>query len=535
MSSAALWTSHEDRYLLDRCPSRDTAPWLDDAWFRERGIGDGPFNAANAILGEDRDDDRLSRTALISGSGEWTYAELGERTRRLTACLQRELGLRPGGGVVLQLANGPWMVAALLAILRAGGVAILCSHLLTSDEVSQIVARTRARIWIGGLVDAPSPTGSARYVGLDTLVARAGQFSLSDGDDFVATAPTDPAVILFSSGSTGVPKPCVHFHRELIVVSETYGQDVVPIGPGDIALSSASFSFAYGLESSVLMPLYRGATSIALDASGPLELLRAIQDHQVTHLYSIPAMYRGMVRISSQFDLGSLRYCVSAGEGVSAELVGSWRDACGQTIIDGLGSSEFNSFIISARPGEIVDGATGRLVPGFQSMVVGDDLAEVGPGEIGRLMVRGPTGCKYFDSPAEQQAQVVSGWTLTGDRVSQDADGLFWHQGRSDSIINRGGLKISANEIERVLGEHPDVAECVVAGVFDAKYQTNLIKAFIALKGEAAAVSNATATFRPWLLQRLAPHKIPDSITCVAAIPRNANGKVNRARLLSEG
>lgn len=533
MNSYAPWTSHEDRYLLDRCPSPGSMPWLDEEWFRARGIDGRAMNAAQVMLRHGKNAAGVDRTALISSAGRWTYAELDQHVGRLASCLRRTLGVRPGSGVVLQFKNGPWAVVSFLAILRVGGVAILCSSLLTSAEMIELVERTRAHLWIGDAEGLDGASVPARYISIRSIVEIAEQLTSQDDEPFVQTAPTDPALILFSSGSTGKPKPCVHFHRELIVVSETYGRDILPISAGDIAVSSSAFSFAYGLESSILMPLYHGAATIVLEESSPMDILDAIEAHQATHLYSVPAIYRAMVRLASRFDLRSLKACVSAGESISADLIDLWRKQCGIPITDGLGSSEFNCFILGARPDEARVGATGPVIPGFEAKVLGDDGAEAPTGEVGRLAVRGPTGCKYFDSPDDQSRQILSGWTLTGDVCTRDVDGFYWHHGRADSLVNRGGIKISTIEIERVLQQHPDVVECAVVGAFDAKHQTSLIKAFVSLKREAVERETATS-LRSWLRQRLAQHKIPDAIIRLADLPRNPNGKIVRSKLLED-
>lgn len=524
------WTGHEDRHILDSCPSPASMPWLDEAWFCARGIDDRPFNAADAILQRADDGVRAGRAALLTEDDRWTYADLDAHVCRMTACLRQVLDIRAGNGVLLQLDNTPWMVAVFLAVLKAGGVAILCSPLLTVEEVEEIARDTRARIWIGTGADPLSGSHGATYLAIEELVAAAANLPTDPGRKASRTAPTDPAVILFSSGSSGKPKACIHYHRELIVVSETYGREIVPIGVDDVALASASSSFAYGLECSILMPLYHGAASIMLKERGPLDILRAIETHRVTHLYAIPAILRAMAGLAPRFSLKTLKNVISAGENCNSELIALWRGVSGLSIMDGLGSSEFNCFILSARAGEGRDGASGRVVPGYQARVLGDDDAEVATGEIGRLAVRGPTGCKYFGNTTEQETHIASGWTLTGDMVARDGDGVYWHHGRADAIINRGGIKIAAAEIEAVIQAHPAVAECAIVGIFEPKYQTSLIKAFLSLH-EVAAEHEAIPSLRLWLRDRLPAHKIPDAIAVVERLPRNRNGKIMRFRL----
>jgi 2-aminobenzoate-CoA ligase len=530
-SSPFGWTSHEDGFVLERCPSAASMPWLDESWFASQGIGPGPYNVAQELLALNAGPLRERRVAIHSDEGSWTYRQVAECVIRGTRVLTDRLDIRPGHRVLLVLKNSPWHVVALLSVLRAGAVAVMCAPTLSAAEVLAVSQRTAAKIAL--TEDVTFATGPAARVELAEFASLTTRIGLPSGDDaWVRTAPWDPAVLLFTSGSTGEPKAAVHFHRDLAVAAKTYGQDVIPLAGDDVVIGSPSLCFAYGLETLLLLPFFHGAGTVMLRDAGALQVLLGSERFRATHLFSTPSILHSMLASVRHVDLAALRSCVSAGEVLSPTLARQWREQVGRPLANGLGSSEFNAFVLAASPGGAPEGSLGYVVRPFQARLLNvDEPEECGASaSFGRLAVRGPTGCRYFDNPTEQAARVVDGWTLTGDLVEREATQVYWSRGRSDDLIIRGGINVAPVEIEAAMTTCPLVAECAVTGEYDTKCQTQLIYAYVVLRAVESEQA-ARGVLRSWILERLARHKVPDRIVFVASLPRNSNGKLQRFRL----
>lgn len=348
------------------------------------------------------------------------------------------------------------------------------------------------------------------------------------------TAADDVATILFTSGTTGQAKGTLHFHRDLLAVTDCFPRHGLRPTPDDVFCGSPSLAFAYGLGGLLLFPLRFGAASLLLEQATPPHLLQKIQDHRATICFTVPTAWRAMAGLAGGYDLTSLRLCVSAGETLPASTFEAWREKTGLSILDGIGTTEMLNHVLSAAPGDVRPGSTGKPVPGYEARVVDENGDEVPPGTIGRLAVRGPTGCRYLADPERQRDYVQNGWNLTGDAFFQDEDGYFWYQARTDDMIVSAGHNIAAPEVEGVLLEHPFVQECGVIGIPDAE-RGQLVKAFIVLSPGAEPDEQAARDLQDFVKARIAPYKYPRRIEFVSRLPRTETGKLQRFRLRQEG
>jgi 2-aminobenzoate-CoA ligase len=364
--------------------------------------------------------------------------------------------------------------------------------------------------------------------GLEALMARqSAEF------DNLIPAWDDVALIAFTSGTTGEPKGAVHTHRDLLATCDTFGEHVLRPAADDVFCGSAPIAFTFGLGGYLLFPMRVGAATLLLEQSTPPHLVRAIQDHRATVCFTAPTAYRAMTPMAAEHDLSSLRKCVSAGEPLPAATFEGWREATGVRIIDGIGSTEMLHIFISAPEEETRPGSTGRAVPGYRARIVDDDGNEVAPGEIGRLMVQGPTGCRYLADPDRQRTYVQDGWNVTGDTYVMDDDGYFWYQARSDDMIISSGYNIAGPEVENCLLEHPAVQECAVIGTPDPE-RGHVVSAFVVLREGFGRGDGMVKALQDFAKAQIAPYKYPRRVEFVDALPRTQTGKLQRYRLRQE-
>lgn len=346
----------------------------------------------------------------------------------------------------------------------------------------------------------------------------------------IATSRDDIALIAFSSGTTGEPKATVHFHRDLLAVCDTFSKHILKPHAEDIFCGSPPLAFTFGLGGLLLFPMRVGASTLLLPKIGAEDLLQSIERHQCTTCFTAPTLYRSMLEFVPRFNLASLKKCVSAGERLPLAVFEAWRKATGLSIIDGIGSTEMLHIFISAAGDEIRPGATGKPVPGYEAMVVDESGRPLPANTVGRLAVRGPTGCRYLDAPELQRKYVQQGWNMTGDSYRVDDDGYFWYEGRTDDMIVSAGYKISAVEIEAALMGHPQVAECAVIGS-PSEERGEIVKAFVVLKGGVAPSDLLRRELQDFVKSRIAPYKYPRAIEFVNDLPRTSTGKLQRSRL----
>ncbi|HEY4020201.1 MAG TPA: AMP-binding protein [Pseudonocardiaceae bacterium] len=522
-------TAHLDTFCRDNLPPADSWPEfvfdLPELHYPDR------LNAAVELL----DQHDADRPCLLTTAGErWTYGEVRETVNRVANVLT-DLGIVPGNRVLLRGPNTPWLVACWLAVLRAGAVAVSTMPLLRAGELSTIADIARISLalcdsrFVADLVAAD--LGGAPSLTFDEL----GDHTRNVPADFAAvdTAADDVALLAFTSGTTGRPKATMHFHRDLLAVTDTFSRHVVKPRAEDVFTGTPPIAFTFGLGGLVLFPLRVGASTLLIEKASPEELADAIDAHQVSICFTAPTAYRAMLRSGRAASLRGLRRAVSAGEHLPEATWRACYEETGLRLIDGIGSTEMLHVFVSAADGDIVPGATGRAVPGYRARIVDENGALVPPGTPGRLAVQGPTGCRYLADP-RQSVYVRDGWNLTGDTFIQDERGYFRYQARSDDMIVSSGYNIAGPEVEEVLVTHAAVAECCVVGVPDTE-RGQLVKAFVVLAEHRSGDDVLVAELQAFVKRNLAPYKYPRAIEFVTGLPRTSTGKLQRHVLREHG
>jgi 2-aminobenzoate-CoA ligase len=431
------------------------------------------------------------------------------------------------------------MFAAWLAVLKAGGVVVATMPLLRPGEIATVIERaaiSHAIIdsrFIGDFRQAVEQTHSVRHIikydgdyGHGELETRCASLQPLPAAD---TGRDDPCIIAFTSGTTGVPKGCVQFHRDVLAPCDTFARHLVGPKPSDVFLTSAPMAFTFGLGITPMFPLRFGAASATIEQGGPDKLLDAIVKHGVTHLGTAPTAYKAMLSQPALDEaLKTLRYCISAGEHLPEATWRAWKERTGIAITDGIGSTEMMHIFVSAAGDEIRPGSTGKAVPDYEATVLDADGNPLDEG-VGRLAIKGPTGCRYLDDE-RQTNYVENGWNVTGDTYRKDADGYFWYLARSDDMIVSSGYNIGAPEVENALLAHPAVAECAVIGV-PCPERGQKVKAFVVLADFAEASDELAEKLQGFVKEQIAPYKYPREIAFVAALPKTATGKLRRSEL----
>ena len=547
-----------DRFVEERLPAADKLPDFLLLDYPAR------LNAAAELLKGGKPDD----LAIINGFGRWTYAQLDETSGKIARLLADE-GAIPGTRVLLRGPNGYMMFAAWLGILKASAVAVTTMPLLRPGEIATIIDRAEISHaivdsrFIGDFRDAMEQTRHVKHLlkydgdyGHGAIEARIADLEPLEPVD---TAADDPAIIAFTSGTTGSPKGCVHFHRDILAPCDTFAKAHLPMKPGDIILTSAPIAFTFGLGATLLFPLRFGAATATLEQATPSAMLEAIENYGVTHLATAPTAYKAMLGLFSDPDLArpersgaksngvgaeerpstslrtsepgmlddtfkSLTACVSAGEHLPQSVWQEWHDRTGLAIVDGIGATEMMHIFISESGAAIRPGSTGRVVPGYEATILDPD--ENGEG---RLAVKGPTGCRYLDDP-RQADYVADGWNITGDTFRRDSDGYFWYVARSDDMIVSSGYNIAAPEVENALLAHPAVAECAVIGAACPE-RGQKVKAFVVLADFAEASEELADKLKAFVKDHIAPYKYPREVEFVDALPKTATGKLRRVEL----
>jgi 2-aminobenzoate-CoA ligase len=478
------------------------------------------------------------RPVFRSGGGEvWSYGELRGRVDRIAHVLTAELGVVPGNRVLLRGPTTPYLAACWLAVMKTGAVAVtvLAQHrarelatVCRIAAVSHALCDVRA---VDDLVKAEVPGLRITTYGGDAPgdLVRLADARAAEPYEAVATAADDVALIAFTSGTTGRPKGCMHFHRDVLAIADTFSEHVLRPEPDDVFAGSPPLGFTFGLGGLVVFPLRAGASALLLEQAGPGQLLPAIAEHRVSVLFTAPTAYRVMLDQLDGHDTGSLRRCVSAGENLPAATWQAWHERTGLRIINGIGATELLHIFISAADEAIRPGTTGVAVPGWQARVVDGEGLPVQDGEPGLLAVRGPVGCRYLADDRQTQ-YVRGGWNLTGDTYVREPDGRFRYVARADDMIISAGYNIAGPEVEDALLHHPDVTEAAVVGRPDA-LRGQIAVAYVVLRDGSAGGEAAAEELRDFVKQRLTPFKCPRRIVFLDALPRTPTGKLQRFRL----
>ncbi|HET7876225.1 MAG TPA: benzoate-CoA ligase family protein [Methylomirabilota bacterium] len=501
------------------------------------------LNVAEQLLDANADGGRAGRPAIYAGDRVISYGELQTRVNRLANGL-RALGLDAGDRVMLRLPNVPEFIITWLACQKAGIVTVSTMPMLRARELAYIGqdARVTAAVVWGGIREELE---RARIPGLERLIvageARAGDLawgSLLEGQpERFTPAPTrrdDMAMIAYTSGSTGVPKGCVHFHSDILSSADSYARQILTPSEEDRFGGHPTLAFTFGTGGLLVFPFRFGAAAVLTGPFTPESMLEAFDRYRVTVCFCAPTSYRLMLRLptmSQRFHLSSLRLAVSAAEPLPAATYLEWVNTTGVELLDGIGSTEMFHIFVSSRRSQVHPGATGQPVPGYECRVVDETGRDVPPGAEGLIAVKGPTGCKYWRKP-DRQAEYVrwGGWNVTGDVYVRDADGYFTYQCRSDDMIVSGGYKIPGPEVEHVLDEHEAVAESAVVAASD-ETRGHIVKAYVVLKPGREPSERLVAELQEHCKRELAPYKYPRAVEFVDRLPRTETGKIRRFEL----
>ncbi len=528
-------SAHIDTFARDNLPPADQWPEL--RYDLPELTYPDQVNAASALLERGLAAGGADQPCLLAPDGtSWTYAEVAARTAQVAHVLTDDLGVMPGNRVLLRGPNNPWLVVSWLAALQAGAVVVSTMSLLRMGELAVIGEISAAQFAIcdhrftADLQAAALPGLVTLTYGSDApddLISRAAAKPRTY--DAVQTSADDVAILAFTSGTTGRPKATMHFHRDLLATCDTFGSYVLKAVPEDVFTGTPPLAFTYGLGGTVLFPLSVGAAILLVERASPEELAGHVAAHDVSVLFTAPTAYRALAALPDPTQLASLRRCVSAGETLPKAVFDAFESTTGLKIIDGIGSTEMLHIFIASADDAIRPGATGLAVPGYIGAVLDDDGNEVAVGELGRLAVKGPTGCRYL-ADERQRAYVQNGWNLTGDTYTRDADGYFWYQARSDDMIISSGYNIAGPEVEAALLGHADVLECGVVGLPDPD-RNMLVTAYVVLRAGVVGDDVKAKDLQDHVKATIAPYKYPRRIEFVDELPRTNTGKLQRYRL----
>ncbi|PRY66379.1 2-aminobenzoate-CoA ligase [Vreelandella songnenensis] len=482
------------------------------------------------------------RIALAGNGRRRTYQELAEWTNRLARVLVEDLGVVPGHRVLIRSANNPAMVACWLAATKAGAVVVNTMPMLRAKELTQVIDKAEVHLALCDtrLVDEllacqTQCPGLTRIVGFDGTAshdAELDRLALNKPAHFEAidTAADDVALLGFTSGTTGSPKATMHFHRDLLMIADGYAKDVLKVTADDVFVGSPPLAFTFGLGGLAIFPLRFGACAVLLEHASPPNMMEIIREYQATVVFTAPTAYRAMLASPTRHeDLGSLRVAVSAGETLPAPIYHDWIKQTGTPIIDGIGATEMLHIFISNRLDDHRPNCTGKPVTGYEARIVDSDMQDVPVGSIGKLAVRGPTGCRYL-ADRRQRHYVQEGWNITGDAFYKDDEGYFHFAARNDDMIISAGYNIAGPEVESALLAHPAVKECAVIGATDPE-RGQIVEAFVVLNAGFEEDDACRQALQDFVKQTIAPYKYPRSVRFIDTLPKTATGKVQRFRL----
>jgi 2-aminobenzoate-CoA ligase len=528
-----------DRFARDHLPPTELWPVL-EGLDSVRHAYPKQMNAAAELLDKAVTKGFGARPCVHGPDGSWTYVELLEKANRIAGVLTNDLGLVPGNRVLLCSPNNPMLAAAWLGVIKAGGIVVATMPLLRAPELSHIIAKAEIGFALcdvrlaGELQEAAQSAPALKTIhfndatpaGLEARMAHQPAHFQN-----VIASHDDVALIAFTSGTTGLAKATMHFHRDLLAICDYFPGAVFNPTPDDVFTGSAPFAFTFGLGALLLFPLRFGASSILLEQAKPDRLIDAMEKHRASILFTVPTLYRTMAPLTAGRDLSALRICISSGEHLPQSVLADWKTATGRNLLNSIGSTEMLHAFLAMRPDDPPSGAVGRPLPGFRARIVDESMNDVAPGEVGRLAVRGPTGCRYLDDERQKQ-YVRDGWNLSGDAFRADADGNFWYHARTDDMIISAGYNISGAEVEEALLRHQSVRECAVVGRNDGA-RGQVVTAFVVLQDGAKADGALTQSLQDFVKSAIAPYKYPRVIEYCDALPRTTSGKIQRHVLRS--
>ena len=531
-------SARRDRFAEEHLPSPDEMPVFH---FDLADLRYPPqMNAVTYFVDRQIDEGRGERRAIVAPGGtDWTYDDLDSVVNTIANALVHDLGVVPGARVLLRAPNSPMLAACWLAVIKAGAIAVNTMPLYRASELRYILEKARVGLALcdvrlrSELDDAVRGKPDIRIVdfagdrtaGLESMMDRA-----SDRFTAVSCAAEDVALIAFTSGTTGSPKATMHYHRDLIAICDTYARHVLQPHPEDLFTGTPPLAFTFGLGGLLLFPLYAGAATVLIEKTQPEELLRTIDAFGVTTVFTAPLAYRAMCAMLDRYAVSSLHTCVSAGETLPKPVFDEWLARTNLRILDGIGSTEMLHVFIGSPRDQTRSGSTGRVVPGYVAQIHDDEGNVLPAGEIGRLAVQGPTGCKYLDDE-RQRNYVQRGWNYPGDAYRVDGEGYFYYVARTDDLIVSAGYNISGPEVEQALLAHAHVREAAVVGKPDPAHGTNIVKAYVVMTAAEHRNLEKCEELREHVKALIAPYKAPREIEFVEELPRTLTGKVQRYRL----
>ena len=530
-------SAHIDTFARDNLPPVDQWPEFNLDLFDYPDHLNAAFELTDKMVSAGFGDN----TALIGNGRRRTYKELTDWSNRLAHALVEDLGVKPGNRVLIRSANNPAMVACWLAATKVGAVVINTMPLLRAAELRKYIEMAKIDF---ALCDSRlSEEMSAceedfpklmvkEFDGTSNHDAELDQLALEKPVQFrsVKTGRDDVALLSFTSGSTGEPKATMHFHRDLMIVADGYAKEVLNVSETDVFVGSPPLAFTFGLGGLAIFPLRFGAAATLLEDASPPNLIEIIQKYKATVCFTAPTAYRVMLQAMDEgANLSSLRAAVSAGETLPAPIYEDWKAKTGKPMLDGIGATELLHIFISNRFEDHKPSCTGKLVTGYEAKVVNEQGQDVPEGEIGRLAVRGPTGCRYLNDN-RQKLYVIDGWNITGDSFSRDSEGYFHFAARNDDMIISSGYNIAGPEVEAALLAHEVVSECAVIGIPDEE-RGEIVEAHIVLNGEKIGDQTLTKALQDHVKSIIAPYKYPRSIIYKKTLPKTQTGKIQRFRL----
>ena len=524
-------SAHTDTFTRDSLPPE--SDWPDLVYSLPTLQYPPQLNCVEPLLDRHVREGRGENIAIRSLNDCWTYADLQSHVNRIANVLVTTYGIQPGNRVLLRFPNSPFFAACYLAVLKCGAVAVPTMPLLRAAELGAIAGKAEVRCAISDsrladeLADVPLET----LVLSDELQALAE--SADDNFEAIQTASDDVALIAFTSGTTGKPKGCMHFHSDVMSMCKTFSEQVLKPRPDDVFIGSPPLAFTFGLGGLLTFPLYAGASTVLLESAPPPLLAEAIEATGATICFTAPTAYKVLLADDHLDKLSSLRVAISAGEHLPKPVYLEWTERTGTLMIDGIGATEIIHIFLSMTGENDKPGSTGVPVPGYEIRIVNNAFEEVPDGEEGLLALRGPTGCKYL-ADSRQSDYVKDGWNITGDVFRRDETGHYWFVARGDDMIISSGYNISGPEVEEVLLGHAAVAECAVVAAPDEE-RGHVPKAFIVLANDFEASDELTKELQDFVKQSIAPYKYPRLVEYISALPKTQTGKVQRFALRQSG
>jgi 2-aminobenzoate-CoA ligase len=527
-------SAHVDTFTRENLPPRDQWP---EFLFTLPELSYPPaLNCAAELLDRQVEAGLGDRRCIVTDGETWTYAELLAKANQVAHALVDEMGLVPGNRVLLRGPNNPWLVAGWFGVIKAGGVAVTTMPLLRTGELETMIGIAEITMAICDHrfredLNAAAPDGFQIFTYGTDDEAELERVAAKKKPKFknVSTAAVDVCLLAFTSGTTGKPKATMHFHRDVLAIADTFSRHLLRPTSADLFAGTPPLAFTFGLGQSVIFPLRAGAATFLMEQPSPPVLLEAVERHRITVLATAPTAYRAMVPNLKAADVSSLRACVSAGETLPKATWEAVHEASGIRLIDGIGSTEMLHIFISAAGDQIRAGSTGCAVAGYVAEVQDPDGRPVPDGELGRLAVKGPTGCRYLRGD-RQSTYVRDGWNITGDVYVRDGDGYFSYQARADDMIISAGYNIAGPEVEEALLRHPAVAEAAVVGAPDEE-RGMVVKAVVVLRPGTELGPEPTKTLQDFVKGQIAPYKYPRLIEFADELPRTATGKLQRFRV----